>query len=162
MPLRRPFSALALIAAAICRTCRRANPAVSGYPPLCPREGARPGQPNDARGEGRPARRLGHGHSAARHPRLPDLERGPARGGPRRICDRVSPGHRHGGDVGPLDGAQHGRRHLRRGPGQVQPGAARRTITASSTASRSGRPTSTSFATRAGAAARRPTAKIPS
>ncbi len=92
-------------------------------------------------------------------PRLPDMERVSARRGAGRLCDGLSAGDRDGGYVGRGDGARDGKRHLRRGARQVQPGAARRQSPHLLRAGLSGRRTSTSFATRAGAADRRPTAK---
>ena len=100
-------------------------------------------------------------HPQARYSRLRVVERGAARRGAFRQCHGVSPSHRHGGHLGFRPHPPRRRNHCHRGSRQVQPGATRGQSQHPTSASTSGRRTSTSSATRAGAEDRRRSAKIP-
>ena len=150
------------------------HPRLAGPPPVRPtRRRARLSQPRPARRTARQRPGLAHDarrkspadagpgarRPAPRHPRLRLVERSPARRGARRTGHRLPASHRPGRHLGHRPDAPHRRYRLHRSARQVQRGICATISTRATTASPSGRPTSTSSAIRAGAAARRPTAR---
>ena len=121
--------------------------------------GRRPPRSPHARGEGRPDDRAGGPGRTARDPGVPLVERGPARRRPHRAGHRLSPGDRARRDLGHRPDAPGHHRDLGRGAGHEQRLGWPAGSGTSTRASCSGRPTSTSSATRAGAGGRRPTAR---
>ena len=120
----------------------------------------RPRLADDARREGHPAHERRGRHPAAGRAAVRVVERGPARRRPRGLGDRVPAGDRPRGHLRPEAHAARSRPPSATRGGRSTTSSRGGESARATRASRSGRRTSTSSATRAGAAGRRPTARI--
>ena len=121
--------------------------------------GPRPRVADDARGEGLAAHEPGGGHPAAGRAGLRVVERVPARRGAGRRRHRLPAGDRPRRHVRRAAHPRDGGRDRGRGAAPSTTSSCARASAAATRASPSGRPTSTSSATRAGGGGRRPTAR---